>query len=118
MDARQELVDRMNQNRTIVDRMIGAARLDIPTYEEVEHDTTLTAQAALVVALGWWLGRLAVPARDAARPAASRAIRSSCHPGPGVTFLPGYNCAHELMAAEQFSRETTATAPAPAARAA
>lgn len=22
---------------------------------------------------------------------------SSCHPGPGVTFLPGYNCAHELM---------------------
>lgn len=21
-----------------------------------------------------------------------------CHPGPGVTFLPGYNCAHEVMA--------------------
>lgn len=24
---------------------------------------------------------------------------SSCHPGPGVTFLPGYNCAHEILAA-------------------
>lgn len=23
---------------------------------------------------------------------------ASCHPGPGVTFLPGYNCAFELMA--------------------
>lgn len=23
---------------------------------------------------------------------------SSCHPGPGVTFLPGYNCAYEVMA--------------------
>jgi hypothetical protein len=51
MDARQELADRMNPNRTIVDRMIGAARLDIPTYEEVEHDESLTAQAALVVVL-------------------------------------------------------------------
>ena len=51
MDARQELVDRMNPNRTIIDRMIGAARLDIPTYEEVEHDASLTAQAAIVVAL-------------------------------------------------------------------
>lgn len=26
---------------------------------------------------------------------------SSCHPGPGVTFLPGYNCAHEVLAAFQ-----------------
>jgi len=22
---------------------------------------------------------------------------ASCHPGPGVTFLPGYNCAHEIL---------------------
>ena len=22
---------------------------------------------------------------------------ASCHPGPGVTFLPGYNCAHEVI---------------------
>lgn len=25
---------------------------------------------------------------------------ASCHPGPGVTFLPGYNCAHEIMEAK------------------
>ena len=25
---------------------------------------------------------------------------SACHPGPGVTFLPGYNCAHEILQKE------------------
>jgi phytoene dehydrogenase-like protein len=43
---------------------------------------------------------------------------SSCHPGPGVTFLPGYNCAHEIMAASATQSATTSAAPAPAARAA
>mgnify|MGYP001821991335 CR=1 FL=1 len=48
---------------------------------------------------------------------------ASCHPGPGVTFLPGYNCAHEILAAEGRiasapAAETTAAAPAPAAHAA
>ena len=38
--------------RTLVDRMKGAAMLDIPTYEEVEADTTATGQAATVVAIG------------------------------------------------------------------
>ncbi len=33
------------------ERMIGAATLNIQTYEEVEHDTTATGQAAVVVAL-------------------------------------------------------------------
>lgn len=33
------------------ERMIGAATLNVPTYEEVEHDTTATGQAAGVVAL-------------------------------------------------------------------
>lgn len=37
--------------RSFVDRMIGAATLDVATYEEVEHDTTATSQAALVVAI-------------------------------------------------------------------
>lgn len=37
--------------RSIVDRMKGAALLDIATYEEVEADTTATAQAAGVVAI-------------------------------------------------------------------
>lgn len=32
-------------------RMIGAATLSIPTYEEVEHDRTATGQAAGVVAI-------------------------------------------------------------------
>jgi hypothetical protein len=34
---------------TLVGRMIGAARLDVATYEEVEADTSLTVQAAIVV---------------------------------------------------------------------
>jgi hypothetical protein len=37
--------------RTMIDRMKGAALLDIPTYEEVEADTTATGQAATVVAI-------------------------------------------------------------------
>jgi hypothetical protein len=37
--------------RSIVDRMIGAARLDVDTYEEVESDYNATGQAALVVTI-------------------------------------------------------------------
>lgn len=37
--------------RSMVDRMIGAARLDVNTYEEVEADRTATGQAAAVVAI-------------------------------------------------------------------
>ena len=37
--------------RSFVDRMIGAAKLDVSVYEEVEHDATATGQAAGVVAL-------------------------------------------------------------------
>jgi phytoene dehydrogenase-like protein len=51
---------------------------------------------------------------------------ASCHPGPGVTFLPGYNCAHEILAASAARGEAnfaavataTSTTPAPATRAA
>lgn len=35
----------------LVQRMIGAARLDVPTYEEVERDENATGQALLVVVL-------------------------------------------------------------------
>ena len=35
--------------RSIVDRMKGAAMLDVATYEEVEHDQQATGQAAVVV---------------------------------------------------------------------
>ncbi len=31
---------------------------------------------------------------------------ASCHPGPGVTFLPGYNCAHEILAAKGVAGAT------------
>ncbi|MBR9988680.1 MAG: YIP1 family protein [Gemmatimonadetes bacterium] len=37
--------------RSMTDRMIGAAKLDIDVYEEVEADTTATSQAAGVVAI-------------------------------------------------------------------
>lgn len=37
--------------RSMTDRMIGAAKLDIDVYEEVEADTTATGQAAGVVAI-------------------------------------------------------------------
>jgi hypothetical protein len=36
---------------SMVDRMIGAATLNVATYEEVEADDTATSQAAMVVAL-------------------------------------------------------------------
>jgi hypothetical protein len=36
---------------SLVDRMMGAARLDQGTYEEVERDTNATSQAAIVVVL-------------------------------------------------------------------
>lgn len=37
--------------RSFTDRMIGAATLDVATFEEVEHDPSATMQAAGVVAL-------------------------------------------------------------------
>lgn len=37
--------------RSFTDRMIGAASLDVATFEEVEHDPGATVQAAGVVAL-------------------------------------------------------------------
>lgn len=37
--------------RSFTDRMIGAATLDVATFEEVEHDESATVQAAAVVAL-------------------------------------------------------------------
>jgi hypothetical protein len=37
--------------RSMTDRMIGAVTFDVDTYEDVEHDTTATGQAAAVVAV-------------------------------------------------------------------
>jgi phytoene dehydrogenase-like protein len=43
---------------------------------------------------------------------------ASCHPGPGVTFLPGYNCAHEVMEYAVSADLTNAVAPVPVVHAA
>lgn len=37
--------------RSMTKRMMGAAKLDVATYEEVEHDSTATGQAAIVVSI-------------------------------------------------------------------
>jgi phytoene dehydrogenase-like protein len=34
---------------------------------------------------------------------------ASCHPGPGVTFLPGYNCGNEVLAAWASLADTPTT---------
>ncbi len=44
----------------IVDRMLGAAKLDVRTYEEVEHDVTATGQAMLVVIISSVAGGLSM----------------------------------------------------------
>ena len=36
---------------SLIQRMVGAATLDIETYEEVEHDESATPQAAIVVGI-------------------------------------------------------------------
>ncbi len=38
-------------DNSLVQRMIGAARLDVHTYEEIEHDKSATQQALIVVIL-------------------------------------------------------------------
>lgn len=39
------------RKRSFTERMLGAARLDVATYEEVEHDSSATVQAAAVVGI-------------------------------------------------------------------
>lgn len=38
-------------SRSLTERMMAAAMLDVDLYEEVEHDTTATSQAAIVVGI-------------------------------------------------------------------
>jgi hypothetical protein len=47
----QEALMEVGGTHTFAQRMMGAALLDINVYEEVEHDTTATSQAAAVVAI-------------------------------------------------------------------
>jgi hypothetical protein len=46
-----EAVAPVARGHTFGERLIGAARLDVDTYEEVEADTSATPQAALVVCM-------------------------------------------------------------------
>ena len=39
-----------NSGQTIVDRVIGVLKLDVPTYEAIEQDGNATREAAIVVA--------------------------------------------------------------------
>lgn len=41
----------MGRKSSLIERMLGAATLNIDTYEEVEHDESATSQAAMVVAI-------------------------------------------------------------------
>jgi len=57
----------VSERRSLTTRMMGAAMLDVDTFEEVEHDSSATGQAAAVVAivaaaqaLGAWGGPLAM----------------------------------------------------------
>ena len=50
------------ETNSLVGRMIGAAMLDVATYEEVEHDTSATTQAGLVVVLAAVAQGIASPA--------------------------------------------------------
>ena len=49
---------------SIVDRLVGVARLDVPTYEAIEHDQTATPTAAGVVAVASIAGGLGSLGRD------------------------------------------------------
>jgi hypothetical protein len=40
-----------NTGNQIVDRSIGVVKLDVPTYEAIEHDPAATQQAAIVVGI-------------------------------------------------------------------
>lgn len=39
----------MKGDQSLVERVIGVLKLDVPTFEEIEHDQTATGQAAIVV---------------------------------------------------------------------
>jgi Yip1 domain len=51
LGARAEEEETRAMDNALVQRMIGAARLDVRTYEEVERDTSATQQALIVVIL-------------------------------------------------------------------
>lgn len=72
------------------ERLIGAARLDVDTYEEVEADTSATPQAALVVCLA--AGAVAVGEANTGLPAVAIGVLSELLGWlvwSGITYLIG-----------------------------
>lgn len=65
---------------TMMDRMMGAAFLDVDTYEEVERDEGATTQAASVVALVAVAGALG---------ASPLGLIGAVKAGAGITYLIG-----------------------------
>ena len=59
---------------TFTERVIGAARLDVPTYEEIEHDRTATPQALGVVVLSTLAGGIGNVQSDALGPSVAGGI--------------------------------------------
>lgn len=58
-------------------------------------------------------GRLLVPGSAHATPIAGLYLcGASCHPGPGVTFLPGYGAAHEVAGALEAAKPAVTRAAA------
>lgn len=75
---------------SLVDRMVGAALLNVDTYEEVEHDETATPQAALVVvvvAVASAVGGLGAGAPGALQGAAASIVGWLAW--AGITYLVG-----------------------------
>lgn len=75
---------------SLVDRMVGAAFLNIDTYEEVEHDAEATAQAAAVVvmvAVASAIGGLGTGAPGAVKGAAASIVGWLLW--AGITYLVG-----------------------------
>jgi len=80
-------------------RIVGAMRLQAATFEEVEHDTTTTVQAALVVVLASissgiafvWYGGLSGVASNAVWALVSWALFASLLWIIGTKIMPGRN---------------------------
>lgn len=47
----KSVTEHTSPQSSMVGRMIGAATLDVATYEAVEHDTTATTQAGLIIVM-------------------------------------------------------------------
>jgi len=71
----------------LFDRMMGAARLDVTTYEDVERDQNATVQALIVVTLAAIAAGIGTLIRTAA-PGSSPAWSAASSDGPSTQSRP------------------------------